>query len=326
MPSRRSRERSGTSGSALSSLPAALLDAMTSRRVLDDKLDWQRDGQDWPNRQHSQFIEAGGLRWHVQLAGEGPTLLLIHGTAAATHSWAGLLPLLAEHHRVIAPDLPGHGFTATPSDPRRLSLPGMAAALGALLLTLEYQPELVIGHSAGAAILARMCLDGMIEPRLLVSLGGALLPLRGLPGTIFSPVAKLFARSSLIPRIVGRDARRPGAVERLVDSTGSRLTPSGVDYYRRLVQSPGHVASALHMMANWDLRPLARDLPRLRQRLLLISGDHDLTVPPREIRRVRSLLPTAESCLLEGLGHLAHEEQPERVAAVIFAAAGLSES
>lgn len=293
---------------------------MTSARVLNDKPNWEREARHWPNRAQSRFIAADGLRWHVQIAGAGPVLLLVHGTAAANHSWGGLLPLLAKHFEVIAPDLPGHGFTSAP-DPQRLSLPGMASALAALLDTLERSPVLVVGHSAGAAILVRMRLDGLITPQLLVSLNGALLPLRGLPGKVFSPVAKLLARSSLVPRIVGRDARRQGAVERLVESTGSRLDARGVELYRLLVSSPGHVAAALNMMANWDLDALAHDLPRLPGELLLVVGTNDLTVPPREAERLCRIRPSARLERLEGLGHLAHEEDAAQVARILLDAA-----
>ena len=110
---------------------------------------------------------------HVYEPGStGWTILLLHGTGAATHSWAGLAPLLAEHFRVVAPDLPGHGFT-DPLPAGRLSLPGMAGAIRDLLRTLDLSPDLVVGHSAGAAILVRLCLDGL-APRLLVALNGAL--------------------------------------------------------------------------------------------------------------------------------------------------------
>ena len=43
--------------------------------------------------------------------GEGPDIVLLHGTGASTHSWRALIPLLAERYRVTAIDLPGHGFT-----------------------------------------------------------------------------------------------------------------------------------------------------------------------------------------------------------------------
>ena len=75
---------------------------------------WDRDGRDWPNRAQSAFPFAAHMRWHVQRMGRGPVALFLHGTGAATHSWRGLLPVMATHFDCIAPDLPGHGFTATP--------------------------------------------------------------------------------------------------------------------------------------------------------------------------------------------------------------------
>ena len=119
-------------------------------RAEDYRLRLERDGADWPNRDASRFVEVGGLRWHVQLMGAGPTLLLVHGAGAATHSWRALMPLLARRFRVIAPDLPGHGFS-DPLKARELSLPGMARALGALLRAMDVSPRVVVGHSAGAA-------------------------------------------------------------------------------------------------------------------------------------------------------------------------------
>ena len=80
--------------------------------------------EDWPNRTASRYVEAGGLRWHVQSLGDtGPVILLLHGTGAATHSWAGLAPLLATRFRVVAPDLPGHGFSGAAVG-AGMSLPG----------------------------------------------------------------------------------------------------------------------------------------------------------------------------------------------------------
>jgi len=84
---------------------------------------WELDGQDWPNRDCSRFMTAAGLRWHVQCAGTGPVCLLLHGTGASTHSFRDLLPQLAQTFTVVAPDLPGHGFTERPRDLAGLSLP-----------------------------------------------------------------------------------------------------------------------------------------------------------------------------------------------------------
>lgn len=283
-------------------------------------LTWESDGRDWPLRDASRFVEADGLRWHVQQLGSGPVALLVHGTGASTHSWRGLAPLLAERFTVIAPDLPGHAFSqALPL--RRMTLPGMAAALGALLRGLGAAPSVVVGHSAGAAILVRMGLDGAIAPRRILSLNGALLPLRGLPGHLFSPLARLCARSRLVPRLFAcHAAASPRVVARLIADTGSTLDAAGIALYARLARSPAHVAAAFQMMAGWDLEPLARALPDLKPPLVLAVGLRDRTISPHEAQIARARLPAAEIVRLPGLGHLAHEERPLDVAPLVEAA------
>jgi magnesium chelatase accessory protein len=278
---------------------------------------WSRDGGDWPNREASLFVEAAGIRWHVQRMGEGRPLLLIHGTGAATHSWRGLMPLLAKQFAVIALDLPGHGFTQS-SPPHRLSLPGMSSDVSQLLRALDVRPEIVVGHSAGAAILARMCLDGKIAPRLLVSLNGAFMPFGGIANHLLSPLAKLLVMNHLVPRMFAWQASQAGAVERLIQNTGSTIDPEGVALYRKLVRSPAHVAAALRMMANWRLEPLLHDLPRLSTRLLLVAADNDRSILPDVARRVREIHRQASIERVPDLGHLAHEEQPKPIADLIM--------
>lgn len=284
---------------------------------MNERLVWERDGSDWPNREASRFATAAGIRWHVQQMGSGPALLLLHGTGAATHSWRALAPLLAQRFTVVAPDLPGHGFT-DPLPRSRLSLPGMAEAIGELVKLLDIDPALAVGHSAGAAILARMSIDGRIDPAVIVSLNGALLPLPGLASLVFPPVAKLLFLNPFVPRLVSRLGSDPAAVERLIDSTGSRIEPAGRGLYHRLMANSGHIAGVLGMMASWDLWPLQRDLARLRPALLLAVGSNDGTVSPAEADRVAALVPAAHVVTFPGLGHLAHEEEPEKIAQLII--------
>ncbi len=280
------------------------------------RLSWSVDGLDWPNRDASRFVEAAGYRWHVQVMGAGPVALLAHGTGAATHSWRALMPLLSNRFTVVAPDLPGHGFTESPPG-HRLSLGGMAQDVAALCRTLGITPQLAIGHSAGAAILTRMAIDRGIEPKLIVSLNGAFLPFGGAAAVVLSPLAKLLAFNPVVPWIFARRGGDPAAVRRLIAGTGSAIDAEGERYYGKLVASPAHVAAALQMMANWDLRPLVRDLPRLQADLVLVATSNDRAIPPDVARRVREMLPSARLEMLAGHGHLAHEEAPEKIAEII---------
>jgi magnesium chelatase accessory protein len=278
---------------------------------------WDRDGRDWPNRASSHSVFAGGLRWHVQRMGRGPAVLLLHGTAASTHSWRELAPLLARRFTVVAPDLPGHGFTAAPS-PQQLSLPGMAALVDALLDTMRLRPVMAVGHSAGAAVLARLALDGRIAPRSLVGLNAALLPIGREHSAFFTAAARMLAGMPMVPQLFAWRASDRGVAERLLRDTGSRIDARGVELYARLFRHPGHLRAALGMMANWDLRPLLRDMPRLAVPLTLVVGANDRSIPPEDADRVqRDYLPSARVLRLPGLGHLAHEEDPEAVAELL---------
>ncbi|MFZ9394605.1 MAG: alpha/beta fold hydrolase [Erythrobacter sp.] len=71
-------------------------------------LRWDSDGLDWPHRDHSRFVKAGGLNWRVEQMGKGPTLLLLHGTGASAHSWHRVMHALSGRFTVVAPDLPLH--------------------------------------------------------------------------------------------------------------------------------------------------------------------------------------------------------------------------
>jgi magnesium chelatase accessory protein len=267
----------------------------------------------WPNRDASRFVFAGGLRWHVQVMGTGPVVLLAHGTGAATHSWRGLAPLLKPNFTVVAPDLPGHGFTEVPAA-ARLSLTGMARATESLVRALDIRPVLAVGHSAGAAILLRMCLDGCIAPRGVVALNGALLPMGGVAGQLFSSLARLLEGVPMLPNLFAWRARDRAVVEKLLTNTGSRIDDEGVRLYARLMRDHRHAGAALSMMARWDLRPFVKDLPKLAIPLLLLVGSRDRAIPPELADVVRAMVPgaTVESQL--GLGHLAHEEDPAAAA------------
>ncbi len=283
-------------------------------------LRWDRDGHDWPNRAASRFVSAGGLRWHIDDMGHGPVALLIHGTGASTHSWRHFAPLLAHRFRVIALDLPGHGFTEAPRA-GDLTLPYMSQAIAALLNVLNVEPTIAIGHSAGAAILCRMSLDRRLDAQAILSLNGALLPFGGFASQLFPAMARILFLNPFVPSFFSWRAHDMSTVRRLITGTGSEIDTEGLALYGKLFQSSTHVASALGMMANWDLEALARDLPGLPAKLTLFAASNDRAIPPDVAFKVQSMVPGSTVVLLRGMGHLAHEEKPGEVAEKVFAEA-----
>jgi magnesium chelatase accessory protein len=224
--------------------------------------------------------------------------------------------MLALRYQVLALDLPGHAFTSMPQAAQQ-SLPGMAGHVAALLAALRLSPDIVVGHSAGAAIAARMLLDGMIAPAPLVSLNGAFVGLPGLAGQWLSPIARLLASVPLAPQVFAWQASDPGIVEQLIRGTGSVLDSAGMKFYARLVRNAVHVEAMLAMLAHWDLDPLERELHRMSMPVSIVTAENDLTVPPAQARQVIRQLPQAQLTMWPGLGHLAHEEKPAQCARLI---------
>ncbi|MEY3083745.1 MAG: hypothetical protein RJA94_3730 [Pseudomonadota bacterium] len=278
-------------------------------------LDWAKDGRDWPNHAASRFVEAASMRWHVQVMGQGPALLLLHGTGAATHSWRDVMPKLAANYTVVAMDLPGHAFTQPPSK-TSLSLPGMAAAVAGLLRTLNVNPIRAVGHSAGAAVLVRMAVERLFAPQDIISFNGAFFPVTGVAGQFFSPLAKTFANATLVQKLFSKMADRK-AVERLLRDTGSTIDAEGITLYQKLFSNEGHIAGTLGMMAAWDLHWVPQDLKNLPVPMTLVFASGDRTIPPARAAEAAKLVPHASLIEIKGLGHLAHEEDPTGAAAII---------
>ncbi|MBU3722850.1 MAG: alpha/beta fold hydrolase [Limnohabitans sp.] len=281
-------------------------------------MQWANYRSTWPHAQHSQFIQAGGIQWHVQIMGQGPVLLLLHGTGSGSFSWRGLMPLLSAHFQVIAPDLPGHAFTSRGPE-GSLSMQGMSEGLRALLLQLNVTPSIIGGHSAGAAIAANMLLQQRaLSQTQLIGFNPAWLPLPGLPSLIFRPAAKLAAINPVSAWATAKLASKPAMIEKSIVQTGSHLDAEGLALYQSVFSHSGHVHSVLNMMAAWQLDTLSKSLPQLQNKVSILVGMQDQTVPPSMAHAACKLMPQARVFEQHGLGHLAHEEDPAGTAQLIL--------
>ena len=281
-------------------------------------MQWANYRSTWPHAQHSQFIQAGGIQWHVQIMGQGPVLLLLHGTGSGSFSWRGLMPLLSAHFQVIAPDLPGHAFTSRGPE-GSLSMQGMSEGLRALLLQLNVTPSIIGGHSAGAAIAANMLLQQRaLSQTQLIGFNPAWLPLPGLPSLIFRPAAKLAAINPVSAWATAKLASKPAMIEKSILQTGSQLDAQGLALYQSVFSHSGHVHSVLNMMAAWQLDTLSKSLPQLQNKVSILVGMQDQTVPPSMAHEACKLMPHARVFEQHGLGHLAHEEDPAGTAQLML--------
>jgi magnesium chelatase accessory protein len=290
-------------------------------------------------REPPHEVLADGLRWRVQVAGAGPVLLLLHGTGASLHSWAGLVPALAASHTVVVPDLPGHAGTRAAAGaalrPTELSLARIARGLNALLAALHLPPPAALaGHSAGAALALRWALDHAPQAPAGALAETAPRPHRAWPQVLgfapslvappavytqwLGPLVTPLATSAPVAGLMARLAGSTGYVDRLLDSTGSQLSEPQRAAYRRLFTDPVHVRGSVGFMAAAELPALmaqCTQAPGLAAHCAFVLGQRDRWVPERSLVPViQRHLPGAAVQRWAG-GHLVHEEQPDRAAA-----------
>jgi magnesium chelatase accessory protein len=273
----------------------------------------------WPNQPHSRLLTVHGIRWHVQDVGRGPVVLLLHGTAGSTHQWADVLPHLAVHARVIAPDLPGHAFTHAPRARGRdlFSLSGMARAVAELCEALTLRPTIIAGHSAGAAVALRMTLDRLATPAALLGFNPALVPPPAAYVALLAPLLAPLVESRVVSGVAARLAGGSRLLDVMLDSSGSRLSAPQRATYRDLCRREEHVAAAIAMMSRWDVHTLLRDAAALTVPFRALAGARDAWVPRDQLAASVARIPGATFEVVNDAGHLIPDEVPGVVVSAI---------
>lgn len=275
---------------------------------------WPRDAKDWPLLAHSRQVLVRPHRWHIQEAGSGLTVLLIHGAGGATQSFRHLFPLLTETYHTVAVDLPGQGFTQCGAQSRS-GLDAMAEDLLKLLRHEGITPDVIVGHSAGVPIALRMTELGL-RPARVIGINAALGTFKGVAGWLFPAMAKLLAVTPFSADVFAATTSKQ-SVHKLIQGTGSTLDDAGEALYLRLAKDAGHVGATLSMMAQWSLDDLLKRLPQIDTPVTLITGAADKAVPPNTSADAAKQMPHADHIALPTLGHLAHEEDATQIATLI---------
>ncbi|GAA4227065.1 alpha/beta fold hydrolase BchO [Sagittula marina] len=282
-------------------------------------MDWNRALPTWPMSELSRRVRCRPHQWHVQEAGserDRPTLLLLHGAGASTHTWRDMIPPLEQKYHVVALDLPGQGFTKL--GPRnRCGLVPMAQDIALLCQDQGWAPSVIIGHSAGAAIALHLSRILPNSPRI-VGINAALGRFDGVASWLFPLLAKVLSLTPLTALAFTAGGNPTARARRLIEGTGSQLPPDGLALYGRLVSDRDHVDGVLQMMSQWDVGPLLDALPQINAPCLLLTGDKDSAVAPQVSAKAVRALPHATLQSLGALGHLAHEEDPALVTRRIF--------
>ena len=270
----------------------------------------------WPNRSNSEFIKSDNYNWHIQKFGStGKKLLLIHGTGASSHSWYPLIENLNLEFEILCLDLPGHGFTRALAKQKK-QLMTIVDQIFLLLRNIDFYPNIIMGHSAGAAVAYELAKKIETKPNT-IAINAAFGQFSGLAGVAFPYFAKIASSTTIPARFLSLLASKEEIVLKLLASTGSIIPELQIKCYQYLFSNTEHVDGTLQMMADWDLGYFLDRLPEETAPIHFLVGDKDTTVPPHISKSWDQSMPNSSLTQFNGLGHLLHEESPSAVSSIL---------
>ena len=275
-------------------------------------VEWEQHRKVVFHADYSCFVEVDGVRLHYQEAGDpaAPPMILIHGFAASNLVWSKVfLEFAAAGYRVIAPDLPGYGYSAKP---RHLdyTIAGQAEMVVGFLKQLEIDRSVFLGSSYGAAIAATIALDHptLVEKLIMVGAVNNNKPTRYLLMRLFgSPIIG----DILSPLLVGSRRLLRLRMKRVYDRHAWVLDERRVDARHLPLRTRGAHRAIIRTVRRWDAERVSREAHLLTQPTLLLWGDTDREVPLADGERLHEAIPGSRLIVFRECGHLPHEEYPE---------------
>lgn len=254
-------------------------------------------------------------------SGEGPVVLFIHGILGSQQQWSHLVDKLDDDHRVVLPDLFGHGESAKPMGDYSLS--SHAATMRDLLDHLDIDRVTLVGHSLGGGIAMQFfyLFPERVERLVLVSSGGlgrevsVALRAATLPGA--AQVLSVAASAPVLSQVeaLGKAATkvgwRPGAdisaIWKGFSSLGDRESRRAFLATTRAVIDIGGQSISAHDHLEGSL-----PIPTL-----IVWGSKDHMIPASHARSVEQALPECRVEIFDGAGHFPHLDDPARFARVL---------
>lgn len=262
-----------------------------------------------------RFLRIGDQLVHVEMAGAGPPLVLVHGFGASTYSWRLVMPRLAESFRVIAVDLSGFGYTQRLADRARYTREAQGELILAVMKALGVDSAHLMGHSYGGGISLWIAWKHPERVRSLVLVDSSAPTYsydRRSRAAAFRPLTAFYLRTWVLrPSIV-----RKALLRSFYDD--SLVTPELVQAYWERVRIEG-VIDAYHGLTVPVRGPVEKvALEEIRVPTLVVWGAEDQLISAESGRRAAARMPNAEFALLEKTGHVPMEERPEELLRLVL--------
>ncbi len=267
-----------------------------------------------------QHVTLHGHDVGYRLAGDGPTLLLIHGMAGSSRTWKEVMPLLARDFTVLAPDLIGHGDSAKPLGD--YSVGAHASGLRDLLGALEIDHASVVGQSLGGGVAMQLGYQHpeLVDRLVLVGSGGLGREVSWMLRALTLPMAEYvmpilfpaFARdtgSSVSEELHRRGLRAPRLAEMwraYASLCGAENRRAFVRTLRAVVDPAGQTVCAIDRIQVSAAAPT-----------MIVWGANDRVIPLDHAHVAHDAIPGSRLEIFEGVGHFPHAEAPQRFVDVI---------
>jgi len=266
-------------------------------------------------------IELHGHPVSYRMAGRGPAVVLIHGITSSGRTWERVVPALAKHHTVIAPDLLGHGESAKPRGD--YSLGAYASGVRDLLVALDVPRATVVGHSLGGGIAMQLSYQfpERVERLVLVDSGGLgrevnlMLRAATLPGSEYVlPLlcaAPLRDAARAVGRALGAVGLTPGAdLQGMAEGFASL---AAVDARRAFLHTARSIIDLTgQRVSARDRLYLAEGMPTL-----IVWGERDPMIPVAHGRAAHAAMPGSRLEVFEHAGHFPFNDDPVRFAELL---------
>lgn len=268
-----------------------------------------------------------GYRRAFRIAGEGPALLLIHGIGDNSATWEEIIPELARHYTVIAPDLLGHGLSEKPK--ADYSVAAFANGMRDLLVVLGYTKVTVVGHSLGGGVAMQFCYQfpRFVQRLVLVAAGGVTHDVNPMLRLSSVPGAPGMLRGLGLPGVLPALRGVSRALARLDERAAlpARLAPRNVIVdHQDLLRIIGDLSDpqaraafirTLRAVVDWRGQTITMlDRAYLTQRLplLVVWGDRDTVIPAHHAALTAAVVPHARVEIFAGAGHFPFRTDPRR--------------
>ncbi len=252
-------------------------------------------------------IAAGEKLYVLDSGGKGPVLLMVHGFGASHTSWSAIRPALEKSYRVIAVDLPGHGYSDKYAGD--YSLKAVAHKLLRLLDLKGIKRAHLAAHSWGTALALNLALQAPGRVRSL---------------TLMAPFAYekqlppflTWARAPLMGEFLFSmiwDQRLDDRLAYAFYDADRFATPEVTDKAKAVMKRPGVLAAALSAARGISFIDMEPRYPELKMPVLIISGREDRVTRLPAARRLNADLPNARHKVLPLCGHMIPVEHPAKV-------------